>query len=119
MVGNQIVAQYTLRIGQRIPSATVVTDAKHSWRDTMSCADARRAHRRGLRAALGRPGRRPLTVTVFLCPVGCQVTTDITRRLLGGIDAGALTAAEQADAVPAAIGQAHVSSPSPSRQATP
>src|ERR1700728_1079019 len=33
ILGNQLVARYKLRVGQRIGSATLVADAKHSWLD--------------------------------------------------------------------------------------
>jgi cation diffusion facilitator family transporter len=40
IVGNQAVARYKLIVGRRISSATLVADARHSWLDALSLADA-------------------------------------------------------------------------------
>ena len=40
IAGNQLVARYKLVVGQRIRSATMVADAKHSWLDALSSAGA-------------------------------------------------------------------------------
>jgi divalent metal cation (Fe/Co/Zn/Cd) transporter len=40
-----------------------------------------------------------LAVTLFICHVGYDVTTDIGRRLLDGVDAGVLVTAERAAAI--------------------
>jgi divalent metal cation (Fe/Co/Zn/Cd) transporter len=40
IVGNQLVARYKLRVGRRIQSATLISDAKHSWLDALSSAGA-------------------------------------------------------------------------------
>src|SRR6201992_2233315 len=40
IAGNQVVARYKLRTGQRINSATLVADARHSWLDALSSAGA-------------------------------------------------------------------------------
>ena len=107
VVGNQMVARYKLRIGRRIQSATLVSDAKHSWLDALSSAGALA----GLIAvATGQRWGDPvagLAVTLFICHVGYQVTTDITRRLLDGVDAGVLTVAEQAAAAIDGVHHAH------------
>jgi cation diffusion facilitator family transporter len=99
IVGNQLVARYKLRVGRRIQSATLVSDAKHSWLDALSSAGALA----GLSAvAFGQRWGDPvagLAVTLFICHVGYDVTTDIGRRLLDGVDAGVLVAAEHAAAV--------------------
>src|SRR5437764_15456670 len=49
-----------------------------------------------------------LAVTLLICHVGYEVTTDITRRLLDGIDAGVLTTAEEAAAAIDGVDHAHV-----------
>jgi cation diffusion facilitator family transporter len=107
VVGNQIVARYKLRVGRRIQSATLVSDAKHSWLDALSSAGALA----GLIAvACGQRWGDPvagLAVTLLICHVGYDVTTDITRRLLDGIDAGVLTTAEVAAAAIDGIHHAH------------
>ena len=107
VVGNQLVARYKLRIGQRIQSATLISDARHSWLDALSSAGALA----GLIAvACGQRWGDPmagLAVTLFICHVGYEVTTDITRRLLDGVDAGVLTAAERAAAAVEGVQHAH------------
>ena len=89
-------ARYKLIVGRRIGSATLIADARHSWLDALSSAGALA----GLVAvALGQPWGDPvagLAVTVFICHVGYEVTTDVVRRLADGIDPGVITAAESA-----------------------
>jgi divalent metal cation (Fe/Co/Zn/Cd) transporter len=86
IIGNQVVARYKLTVGRRIGSATLVADARHSWLDALSSAGALA----GLIAvAAGLPWGDPvagLAVTAFICHVGWEVTTDVTRRLADGID---------------------------------
>ncbi len=107
IVGNQLVARYKLKVGRRIQSATLVSDARHSWLDALSSAGALL----GLVAvALGQRWGDPvagLAVTLFICHVGYEVTTDIGRRLLDGVDDGVLTAAEGAATGVPGIGHAH------------
>ncbi|HSZ29328.1 MAG TPA: cation diffusion facilitator family transporter, partial [Pseudonocardiaceae bacterium] len=99
IVGNQLVARYKLRVGRRIQSATLVSDARHSWLDALSSAGALA----GLSAvAFGQRWGDPiagLAVTLFICHVGYEVTTDIGQRLLDGVDAGVLVTAERAAAI--------------------
>ena len=96
ILGNLAVARYKLIVGRRIGSATLIADARHSWLDALSSAGALA----GLVAvALGQPWGDPvagLAVTVFICHVGYEVTTDVVRRLADGIDPGVITAAESA-----------------------
>ena len=99
IVGNQLVARYKLRVGRRIQSATLISDARHSWLDALSSAGALT----GLIAVAadqrwGDPVAG-LAVTLFICHVGYEVTADIGHRLLDGVDPGVITAAEAA-AVP-------------------
>jgi len=86
IVGNQLVAGYKLRVGRRIQSATLVSDAKHSRLDALSSAGALA----GLIAvAAGQRWGDPvagLAVTLLICHVGYQVTVDIGHRLLDGVD---------------------------------
>lgn len=107
IVGNQLVARYKLRVGRRIQSATLISDAKHSWLDALSSAGALV----GLIAvALGQPWGDPvagLAVTAFIAHVGYEVTADTVRRLLDGIDDGVLSAAEHAAAEVEGVGHAH------------
>ncbi|MGH3396216.1 MAG: cation diffusion facilitator family transporter [Streptosporangiaceae bacterium] len=107
IVGNQIVARYKLTVGRRIGSATLVADARHSWLDALSSAGALA----GLIAvALGQPWGDPvagLAVTVFICHVGYEVTTDVARRLADGIDPEVIGRAETAAASVPGIIHAH------------
>jgi cation diffusion facilitator family transporter len=96
ILGNQVVARYKLVTGRRIGSATLVADARHSWLDALSSAGALA----GLIAvAAGQPWGDPvagLAVTAFICHVGCEVTTDVIRRLADGIDPEMVRVAEAA-----------------------
>jgi cation diffusion facilitator family transporter len=96
IVGNQVVARYKLVVGQRINSATLLADARHSWLDALSSAGALI----GLVAvALGQGWGDPvagLAVTAFICHVGYEVTADVVRRLADGVDPGVITTAEEA-----------------------
>jgi cation diffusion facilitator family transporter len=101
ILGNQAVAWYKARIGKRIHSATLLADAKHSWLDALSSVGALA----GLIAvAAGYWWGDPIAgfaVTVFILHVGYEVTSDISHRLLDGIDPEIPTAAERAaDSVP-------------------
>ncbi|HEY7429959.1 MAG TPA: cation diffusion facilitator family transporter [Streptosporangiaceae bacterium] len=96
IVGNQAVAWYKLSTGRRIRSATLLADARHSWLDALSSAGALV----GLVAvALGWRWGDPvagIVVTMFICHVGYEVTTDVVRRLVDGVDPGIIHAAERA-----------------------
>jgi cation diffusion facilitator family transporter len=96
IIGNQAVARYKLAVGRRINSATLIADARHSWLDALSSAGALA----GLAAvALGQFWGDPvagLAVTVFICHVGYEVTTDVMHRLADGVDPDVITAAEAA-----------------------
>ncbi len=104
IVGNQIVARYKLTTGRRIKSATLVADARHSWLDALSSAGALA----GLIAvALGQRWGDPvagIAVTLFICHVGWEVSTDVVRRLADGVDPAVITTAEAAaGAIPGVI----------------
>jgi cation diffusion facilitator family transporter len=107
IAGNQVVARYKLITGRRIGSATLVADARHSWLDALSSAGALA----GLIAvAAGQPWGDPvagLAVTAFICHVGYEVTTDVTRRLADGIDPEVIRAAEAAAGSVAGVVHAH------------
>jgi cation diffusion facilitator family transporter len=107
IVGNQLVARYKLRVGRRIQSATLISDAKHSWLDALSSAGALA----GLIAvAAGQRWGDPvagLAVTLFICHVGYEITTDIGHRLLDGVDSGVITVAEEAAAAVPGVRHAH------------
>ena len=107
IVGNQVVARYKLIVGRRIGSATLIADARHSWLDALSSAGALA----GLIAvAAGLPWGDPvagLAVTAFICHVGYEVTTDVTRRLADGIDPEVIRGAETAAGSVAGVVHAH------------
>ena len=95
IIGNQVVARYKLRVGRRIQSATLISDAKHSWLDALSSAGALAGL---IGVAFGQRWADPvagLIVTVFICHVGYEVTTDIARRLLDGVDDDVVITAER------------------------
>lgn len=96
IVGNQLVARYKLRIGRRINSATLIADAKHSWLDALSSAGALAGL---ILVAAGWRFGDPVAgfaVTLFIAHVGWQVTTDMLRRLMDGVDAEHVAAATRA-----------------------
>jgi cation diffusion facilitator family transporter len=107
ILGNQLVARYKLRVGRRIQSATLISDAKHSWLDALSSAGALA----GLVAvAAGQRWGDPvagLAVTLFICHVGWEVTTDIGHRLLDGVDPDVITTAEHAATTVPGVHHAH------------
>jgi cation diffusion facilitator family transporter len=96
IAGNQIVARYKLTTGRRIKSATLIADARHSWLDALSSAGALA----GLAAvAAGQRWGDPvagIAVTLFICHVGYEVTTDVIHRLADGVEPDVITAAESA-----------------------
>jgi cation diffusion facilitator family transporter len=107
IIGNQIVARYKLVIGRRIHSATLVSDARHSWLDALSSAGALV----GLIAvALGLRWGDPvagIAVTLFICHVGWEVTTDISHRLMDGVDPEIIRVAEAEAAQTPGVQHAH------------
>jgi cation diffusion facilitator family transporter len=107
IAGNQVVARYKLVIGRRIHSATLVADARHSWLDALSSLGALV----GLVAVtLGFRWGDPIAgiaVTLFICHVGWDVTTDVARRLADGIDPAVITAAEAAAGTVDGVVHAH------------
>ncbi|MCV7014395.1 cation diffusion facilitator family transporter [Mycolicibacterium madagascariense] len=95
IAGNQLVARYKLAVGQRIQSATMIADAKHSWLDALSSGGALIGL---LGVALGwswADAVAGLVVTGFICHVGWEVSSDIGHRLLDGVDPAVLATAEQ------------------------
>lgn len=94
ILGNQVVARYKLVVGRRINSATLVADARHSWLDALSSVGALV----GLIAVAG--GFRwgdpvaGLAVTLFICHVGWEVSSDVSHRLMDGVDQDLLSTIE-------------------------
>ena len=107
IIGNQVAARYKLRVGRRIQSATLISDAKHSWLDALSSAGALAGL---IGVAFGQRWAGPvagLIVTVFICHVGYEVTTDIARRLLDGVDDDVVITVERIVAGVEGIRHAH------------
>jgi cation diffusion facilitator family transporter len=96
IIGNQAVAAYKRRVGRRINSLTLLADARHSWLDAIASLGALT----GLAlVAAGQAWGDPVAgfaITVFICHVGWEVTSEIVHHLMDGIDPGHLAAAEQA-----------------------
>jgi cation diffusion facilitator family transporter len=108
ILGNQVVARYKHRVGRRIQSATLLADAQHSWLDALSSAGALLGLvgvAAGLRWADGVAG---LVVTGFILHVGYEVTGDLVRHLMDGVDPAVLEAAEHAATAVPGVGHAHV-----------
>ena len=96
IAGNQLVARYKLTVGRRIRSATLIADARHSRLDALSSAGALAGL---LAVAAGQRWGDPvagIAVTLFICHVGYEVTTDVIHRLADGVDPEVITADESA-----------------------
>ena len=108
IVGNQVVARYKMRIGRRIQSATLVSDAKHSWLDALSSLGAvvgLAGVAAGWRWADAVAG---LVITLFILHVGWEVTRDLLEHLMDGVDPEIVTAAECAASEVLGVRHAHV-----------
>ncbi|BBZ44837.1 cation diffusion facilitator family transporter [Mycobacterium parmense] len=107
IAGNQLVARYKLVVGQRIRSATMVADARHSWLDALSSAGAMLGL---IGVALGwgwADAIAGIVVTGFICHVGWEVTADIAHHLLDGVDPEIITTAESVAATVPGVTHAH------------
>jgi len=96
MIGNSAVSRYKDRVARRIQSVTLQAEATHSWLDVISSLGALV----GLIAvAAGHPWGDPVAggfVTLFICRVGWEVTSQIVRHLMDGVEPEHLSAAEAA-----------------------
>ncbi len=111
ILGNQLVARYKLAVGRRINSGTLVADARHSWLDALSSAGALAGLVGVLLGASWADPVAGLAVTVFICHVGWEVTTDVVHRLLDGVDLAVITAAEAAAGSVPGVRHAHARAP--------
>ena len=100
-------ARYKLVVGRRINSGTLVADARHSWLDAVSSAGALAGLVGVLLGASWADPVAGLAVTVFICHVGWEVTTDVVHRLLDGVDPAVITAAEAAAGSVPGVRHAH------------
>ncbi len=95
MAGNFAVSRYKLRVARRIQSATMMAEAKHSWLDVLSSVGAFIGL---LGVGLGYRWADPIAgfaVTLFILHVGYEVTHDIARHLMDGVEPTHITAAEE------------------------
>jgi cation diffusion facilitator family transporter len=96
--GNQVVARYKKKVGERIRSVTLIADAKHSWLDALSSLGALI----GLMVvAAGYRWGDPVAgfaVTIFIVHVGYEVTREIIEHLMDSVAPDDLAAAESAAA---------------------
>jgi cation diffusion facilitator family transporter len=96
MVGNLAVSRYKAHVARRIQSLTLEAEAQHSWLDVISSFGALV----GLAGvAFGWRVADPIAgffVTLFICHVGYEVTSQIVHHLMDGVDADHLSAAETA-----------------------
>lgn len=86
ILGNQAVAWYKGRVGKRIQSTTLIADARHSWLDAISSLGALVGL---VVVALGYPLGDPIAgfaITVMICHVGDEVTTEIVCHLMDGVE---------------------------------
>lgn len=107
ILGNQVVARYKRRVGRRINSATLIADAQHSWLDALSSAGALLGLLAVLLGVRWADGVAGLVVTGFICHVGWEVTTDITHRLMDGVDPEIITTTETVAADVPGVRHAH------------
>ena len=107
ILGNQVVAPYKLRIGRRINSATLIADAQHSWLDALSSAGALLGLVGVIAGARWADPVAGLVVTLFICHVGWEVTSDVAHRLLDGVEPEVIETAEAAASHVAGVQHAH------------
>jgi cation diffusion facilitator family transporter len=108
ILGNQVVARYKRRVGTRIQSATLLADAKHSWLDALSSAGAMLGL---IFVAIGFPWADAvagLLVTGFICHVGYEVTRDLLRHLMDGVEPDVLTSSARAATEVPGVEHVHV-----------
>ena len=108
ILGNQVVARYKRRVGERIQSATLLADAQHSWLDALSSAGALAGLAGvavGLRWADAVAG---VLVTFFIAHVGWEVTGDLLSHLMDAVEPEVIaTAIAAAESIPG-VTHAHV-----------
>jgi cation diffusion facilitator family transporter len=94
--GNLAVSVFKARIARRIHSITLAADAHHSWLDMLSSAGALLGL---VGVGLGYSWADPVAgavVTLFICRVGFEVTSQIVHHLMDGVDPEDLSRAHAA-----------------------
>ena len=108
VAGNFAVARYKATVSKRIQSATLAAEADHSWLDMVSSVGALcglGGVALGFRWADAAAGA---LVTLFVCHVGWEVTSQIAHHLMDGVDSEHLDAAERAARSVAGVTEASV-----------
>jgi cation diffusion facilitator family transporter len=98
MLGNLLVSRYKAHVARQIHSVTMEADANHSWLDTVSSFGALVGL---VGVALGYRWADPiagLAVTLFILHVFWEVTSEIVRHLMDGVEQEHIEAAQQAAA---------------------
>ena len=96
IIANQVVARYKARVGRRIQSATLLADARHSWLDAISSFGAL-VGLIGVAVGWTRADAvAGLVVTLFIAHVGYEVTGDLLKHLMDGVDNDVISQAESA-----------------------
>jgi cation diffusion facilitator family transporter len=94
--GNEIVALYRIRVGNRIGSAALVADGLHARTDGLTSLAVVLG---AAGVALGWPAADPiigLVITIAILGVLRTAARDVFRRLLDGVDPALVDATEQA-----------------------
>ena len=98
MLGNLAVSRYKARVARQINSVTMQGEANHSWLDTVSSFGALVGL---VGVALGYRWADPIAgfaVTLFILHVFWEVTSEIVRHLMDGVEPEHIQAAQQAAA---------------------
>ena len=98
MLGNLAVSRYKARVARQIHSVTMQAEANHSWLDTVSSFGALVGL---IGVALGYRWADPIAgfaVTLFILHVFWEVTSEIVRHLMDGVEQEHIEAARQAAA---------------------
>jgi cation diffusion facilitator family transporter len=98
MIGNLAVSRYKAHVARQIHSVTMQAEANHSWLDTVSSFGALVGL---IGVALGYRWADPIAgfaVTLFILHVFWEVTSEIVRHLMDGVEQEHLEAAQQAAA---------------------
>ncbi|HLH26131.1 MAG TPA: cation diffusion facilitator family transporter [Chloroflexota bacterium] len=96
--GNFVVARYKAHVARQIQSTTMGAEATHSWLDTISSLGALVGL---IGVGLGYRWADPVAgfaVTLFIAHVGVEVTREIVRHLMDGVEPEHVEAAQRAAA---------------------
>ena len=94
-VGNELVAQYRIRVGRQIGSVALIADGKHARTDGFTSLAVIAG---AIGAALGFPLADPivgLIITAAILMVLYSAARDVFRRLMDGVDPAIVGSAEE------------------------